>query len=61
MRNRENVKDTESNWLLRRREGNNGQDKEMGAALQAGKRFPGATSSVSHAALGRLLLPYTTQ
>lgn len=29
MRNRENFKDTENNWLLQR-EGNNGQDTETG-------------------------------
>lgn len=39
MRNRENVKDTESNWLLRR-EGNNGQDTETGRRVTDGKALP---------------------
>lgn len=39
MRNRENVKDMESNWLLWR-EGNNGQDTETGRRVTDAKALP---------------------
>lgn len=60
MRNREKVKDTKVTGFSGGR-GTMAKTQRQGAGLQTGERFPVATSSVSHAALGRLFPPHTTQ
>lgn len=59
--------ETAETWRTRKVTGFSGgrgamaKTQRQGAGLQTGKGFPDATSSVSHAALGRLFPPHTTQ